>query len=218
MSKKSKETASEFNNRMVSLHPGVFRADKTVLFCLLCNIQVNAKQVSTIAQHLETTKHKKSVERKMKCGSSSNQTLLTTLQTAVDESRNTNDFTVDLARCFLKANIPLHKISHPSMKESLEKHTKYVAPSESVLRQKCLPTLYDECVQIMKERAADNFIWVSLDECTDCEQRFVANFVFGVLGVEKECNKSYLFASKVLTKTNSTTTAKFFDKNFVFSL
>lgn len=212
MYKKGKETAAEFNKRIVKLHPGVFRADNTILFCLICDIQVNAKQVSSVAKHLKTTKHKNSVERKMKSASSSNQTLLITLQATTENSRNTNDFTMDLAKCFLEANIPLHKISHPSMKDFLEKHTMY-APSESVLRQKCLPTLYNECTAKMKERAADNFIWVSLDECTDCEQRFVANFLFGVLGVEEERNKSYLFASKVLTKTNSATTAQFLDES-----
>ena len=52
-----------------------------------------------------------------------------------------------------------------------------------------------------------------MDECRDCEQRIVANFVFGVLGVEKERNRSYLFASKILTKTKSVTTAQFFNES-----
>lgn len=173
---------------------------------------MKAKQVSTVGQHLETIKHKKSVERKTAGASSANQTLLTTLQASTDKNRSANEFTMDLAKCFLEANIPLHKMSHPKMKIFLEKHTKYAAPSESILRQKCLPTLYEECVVKMKERAANNYIWVSLDECTDCEQRFVANFVFGVLGVESERGRSYLFSSKVLTRTNSGTIATFFDE------
>lgn len=209
---KEKETLEQFNNRMASAYPGVFRADKSVLFCLMCDIKVNAKQVSTVKQHLDTDKHKNAVKRKTGASSKS-QTLLTTLGATTDKNRNANEFTMDLAKCFLEANIPLHKITHPSMKGFLEKHTKYAAPSESVLRQKCLPTLYDECIEKMKKIAADNYIWVSLDECTDCEQRFVANFVFGVLGVEKERGRSYLFASKVLTKTNSVTIAQFFDES-----
>lgn len=120
---------------------------------------------------------------------------------------------MDLAKCFLEANIPLHKISNPSVKHFLEKHTKYTVPSESTLRTKCLPKLYEESLEKMKQIAADNYLWVSIDECTDCEQRFVANLVFGVLGVEKERGRSYLFASKQLTVTNSATIAQFFGES-----
>lgn len=208
-----KKTQAEFNKKVLNLHPGVFRSDDTVLFCLMCDIPVKANQLSMVSQHLETVKHKKSVERKTQGESSKSQTLLTTLQETVGNQRNANEFTMDLAKAFLEANIPLHKMSHPSMNEFLEKHTKYAAPSETTLREKCLPTLYDECVEKMKQRAANNYIWVSLDECTDSEQRFVANFVFGVLGVEKERGRSYLFASKVLSATNSVTVAQFFDES-----
>lgn len=210
---KNKATAQQFNQKVLTLYPGIFRHDNSVLFCLMCDIQVNAQQISTVNQHLETAKHKKSVERKQQGGPSTSQTLLTTLHETTDRNRNANDFTMDMAKCFLEANIPLHKAAHPSVKDFIEKHTKYAAPSEATLRNKCLPTLYEERVEKMKERAAGNYIWVSMDECTDCEQRFVANFVFGVLGVEKERDRSYLFASKVLTVTNSTTVAQFFDES-----
>lgn len=209
---KSKETTSEFYNRIVNDHPGVFRCDKSVLFCLMCDKEVTAKQMSQVNQHLKAKSHTDAVERK-KGGTNIKQTLLTTLSEETDRNRSASQFSMDLARCFLNANIPLHKIAHPSVKEFIEKHTKYASPSETTLRTKCLPVLYDECVQKMKQIAADNFIWVSLDESTDCEQRFVGNFVFGVLGVEGERGKSYLFASKVLEATNGTTIATFFDES-----
>lgn len=66
----------------------------------------------------------------------------------------------------------------------------------------------------MKQIAADQYIWVSIDETTDCEQRAVANFVFGILGVEKERSQSYLFASHVLEgAVNSSTVAQFLDES-----
>lgn len=64
----------------------------------------------------------------------------------------------------------------------------------------------------MKMIAAGNFIWISVDESTDSEQRLVANFVFGELNVERERGRSYLFASQVLEATNSSTVATFFDE------
>lgn len=84
--------------------------------------------------------------------------------------------------------------------------------SESTLRTKYLPIFYDECIEKMKMIAAGNFIWISVDESTDSEQRLVANFVFGELNVERERGRSYLFASQVLEATNSSTVATFFDE------
>lgn len=41
------------------------------------------------------------------------------------------EFTMDLAKCFLDSNIPLHKIAYPSIVGFVKKRTKYAAPSES---------------------------------------------------------------------------------------
>lgn len=43
---------------------------------------------------------------------------------------------------------------------------------------------------------------MSIDESTDSEKRFVANFVFGVLGVENERDRNHLFTAKVMEATN----------------
>lgn len=63
----------------------------------------------------------------------------------------------------------------------IEKYTKFAAPTEFRLRSKCLPALHDECIEKMNEIAKKNFIFVTIDETTDVEQRLIANFVFGVL-------------------------------------
>lgn len=210
---KAKESKSAFYRRMAKEYPGTFRSDDSVLFCLLCDSNVNAKQLCQIKQHLETTKHLDSVERKGKGAANKSQTLLTTLQETTDQNRNSSQFAMDLTKSFLEANIPLHKISHPSIVKFVEKHTKYAAPSETTLRTKYLPVLYNECIERMKKIAFENYIWISIDESTDCQQRFVANFVFGVLGVEQERGRCYLFASTVLQAANSSTIATFFDES-----
>lgn len=119
----------------------------------------------------------------------------------------------DLTECFLEANIPIHKINYPSVVKFIEKYTKYAAPSETTMRTKCLPTLYDKCIERLKGIASNNYIWISIDETTDREQRYVANFVFGVLGLENERNRSYIFASSVLEAANKSTIATFFDES-----
>lgn len=209
---KRKETSSELLQRVVEKYPTQFRCDQRVLFCLLCDSNVSVQQMFQVEQHIATQKHKLAIQRKSGGEKSGSQTLLTTLHETTDRNRNASEFAMDLAKCFLESNIALHNISHPSVANFIEKHTKYAAPSETALRTKYLPVLYDECIEKMKKIAAGNFIWVSVDESTDSEQRFVANFVFGVLNVERERSRSYLFSSKVLEATNSSTVAQFFDE------
>lgn len=203
---KVKETLNKFFKRVLVDHPNTFRCDDSVLFCLMCNENVNAKQSSQITQHLKTSKHVTSVQRKT--GSKKTQTLLTTLKSPA-QNQSASAFAMDLTNAFLKSNIALHKITNPSLVNFIEKYTKFTAPSQTTLRRNCVPALYDECIDRMKKIAAGKYIWVSIDETTDAEQRCVANFVFGVLG---EPDRAYLFSSKVLEVTNSQTVAAFFDE------
>lgn len=211
---KDKEGDALFFKRMANTYPNEFRADDSVLFCKMCDIAVTASQKSQVEQHRKTGKHVSSITRKNKTGDNKNQTLLTTMKNDIaDTDRNAVEFQKDLTKAFAQANIPFHKITHPAIKELFEKHTKkYALPSVFTLRNKYLPQLFDETVTKMKQIAADQFIWVSLDESTDCEQRYVVNFVFGVMGVMKEFGRSYLFASKVLDAVNNGTIATFFDE------
>lgn len=206
-----KKTKSEFLREIVREHPGIFRCDDSILFCLACDSKVNATQKCLVTQHVNTDKHEESIERKNKGGNNTSQTLLKTLHETTDKSRNATVFAKQLTKSFLEANIPIHKVSHPSIVQLIEEHTKYAAPSETSMRAKYLPTLYDECIERMKNIAANNSIWISIDETTDCEQRYVAKFIFGVLDVENERGRSYLFSSAVLEAANSTTVSGFFD-------
>lgn len=52
----------------------------------------------------------------------------------------------------------------------------------------------------MRRLAENNYIWVSIDESTDIDQRYIINFIFGELGVEEERDRSYLFTMAVLDK------------------
>jgi len=59
---------------------------------------------------------------------------------------------------------------------------------------------------------ADKKIWVSLDETTDAEERFVANFIVGTL--EVGCpGKTFLLNCEVLEKANHSTVAKMFNNS-----
>lgn len=196
-------------NRVIKEYPNDFQTDGSILFCKKCDIEVSANQISQVKQHLETGKHLASVKRKSAGSDSKTQLLLTKID---NQNRDQNVFNMDLTCCFVKSNIPIYKMREPAMIDFLEKHTKYAAPSESHLRSNCLPKVYEEYVEKMKRIAAGKYLWVSIDETTDSEQRYVVNFVFGILGVEEERSQCYLFSSKVLEKVNNVTIANFFDE------
>jgi len=53
-------------------------------------------------------------------------------------------------------------------------------------------------------------MWVSIDESTDVEGRFIANVIVGTLLVD-EPGDIFLLTSEVLDKVNFSTIAKLFD-------
>lgn len=93
---------------------------------------------------------------------------------------------MDLCKTFLEANIPLYKVNHQSVVKFIEKYTSNSAPNQNTLRQTYVPHLYKKMIENLRVKAAEKYIWVSLDETTDVEQRMVANFVFGILGDESD--------------------------------
>lgn len=177
---------------------------------MVCNAAVSASQLFLVKQHLNTAKHKQAAEKKNRETVGASQSLLTQYQNRSNSSTKLNEFNMDITKWFLEANIPLHKISHPSTKFFMEKYMKFSAPSDSAIRQNYVPVLYEEILNKLRKLAATKYIWVSVDETTDVEQRYIINFIFGILGVDEEKDRSYLFSMAQLHKTDNHAIAKFF--------
>lgn len=211
---KTKESQREFFARMAKDHPGVLRSDNTVLYCLVCDCSVSATQKSHVVQHIRSQTHTKKVESQSQ--STSRQTLLTEHQQPRTEK--INEFSMDVCKSFLEANIPLKKAAHPSVKNLFEKYTKKTMPSESVLRQKFVSILYNETLDRLREKSKDKHIWVSIDESTDSEQRMVVSFIFGILDGDEnspERGKCYLLNMAVVEAVNASTMAAFFNDSLL---
>lgn len=78
------------------------------------------------------------------------------------------------------------------------------------MRNKYVNILYDELIQNLRQKATNKKIWVSLDETQDSEQRYVANFIFGIMD-ETERKKSYLLNVTTMEKVNSNSTSAFLE-------
>ena len=66
--------------------------------------------------------------------------------------------------------------------------------------------IYKETIDFLRKLTERNS-GVSIDETCDCEQRYVACFVFGILGEEKERPKCYLGNMAQLEPVNHSTIA-----------
>lgn len=181
---KPKETVREFFKRTISEYPGIFRTDNKILFCLCCDYALTVIKTSHVKQHIATEKHKKATEKNSEFATSK-QTLLTEHQ----RPQQINPFNMDLCKTFLGANIPLKKVSHPSVVNFIEKYTGKTLPCESTIRQKYVPVLYNETMQNLKLKAENKYIWTSIDETTDSEGRMVANFIFGILDNDEKSHE-----------------------------
>ncbi|KAL4113960.1 hypothetical protein QTP88_017506 [Uroleucon formosanum] len=116
----------------------------------------------------------------------------------------------------MTANIPVHKISNAEFRKFLEKYTLHAVPSESTLRKTYINDCYDECMSEIRQYITGNKIWVSIDETTDVEGRYIANVVVGTL-LSDGPGKIFLLTTEVLEEANYSTITKLFD-NAIFLL
>jgi hypothetical protein len=67
----------------------------------------------------------------------------------------------------------------------LEKYTTHPIPTESSLRKNYLASCYEDTINRIRNSVGKNKIWVSIDETSDVDGRFVANVVVGTLKHEQ---------------------------------
>ncbi|KAL4126218.1 hypothetical protein QTP88_010444 [Uroleucon formosanum] len=167
-----------------------------------CNVDVC--QRFQVSQHISTTKHKQNKERQNKF---KQQFLASSPSTSSDD--NSSTFYTDLCRVFIRADIPIFKLKNPALKDFLEQYTGKTIPEESTIRKKYVNVIYEETLTSIRQNIQDGPIWVSIDESTDADGRYVGNVIVGKLSSEP-CN-SFLLNCEQLDKCNHKTIAKLFN-------
>jgi len=109
----------------------------------------------------------------------------------------------------VSSNIPLHKVEAASFRKFLEKYTTHSTPTESTLRKNYLASCYEDTINKIRNSVGKNKIWVSIDETSDVDGRFVAN----VVGTLKhgEPGEIFLLACEVLERVNNSSITVVFD-------
>ncbi|KAE9522646.1 hypothetical protein AGLY_016951 [Aphis glycines] len=141
----------------------------------MCNVKVTAEKRFAVQQHLSRDKHINGLERNVP---------------------NRSEYFLDLTRTFLSCNIPLNKLENPAFSKFLEKYTNKQTPDRSILRKNYVSICYDETIQMIRSYVENKKLWVSINETTDANGRYVANVII-----------------EVLEKTNHSTIAKVLDKS-----
>lgn len=72
-----------------------------------------------------------------------------------------------MCHAFVSANIPMHKLCNPVLKQFLEKYTKQNIPNESTLRKNYIPNIYKNVIEQIINDIGDNYVYLIVDETTD---------------------------------------------------
>ncbi|KAF0688154.1 CGG triplet repeat-binding protein 1, partial [Aphis craccivora] len=184
----------------------IFTIDSSILFCKICETKVNSDKKFNVFQHLKTDKHLKGINRCKEQTQRKQQQLMT-----VNISKKSS-FNKDLCEALISANIPLNKLSNRKFKTFLETYTKHEILCEATLRKGYVDDIYTDTMNSIREKISNKTIWVSIDETTDIEGRYIANVIVGTL--EEYCaGEIFLLNSDELDKANHSTICKLFDKS-----
>jgi hypothetical protein len=97
----------------------------------------------------------------------------------------------------------------------LEKFTTHPIPTESTLRKNYFVSCYEDTIKKIRNSVRKNKIWVSIDETSDVDGRFVANIFVGTLKHEQP-GEIFLLAYEVLERVNNSSVAVVFDNEMNF--
>jgi len=96
----------------------------------------------------------------------------------------------------------------------LKKYIKHDIPNESTLSKNYLNQCHINKINQIRQYVGNNKIWVSIDEITDIDGRYVGNVIIGTLEVNK-LGKTFLLNSEILEKTNHSTIVQLFENSML---
>lgn len=169
-------------------------------------LQVACDRKSQITQHVATDLHKKKTHQL-----SQTKMAQQSFKQAIQPETTKNEqqiFNAGLCKAFLAANISFQKLQNPELKKFLELYCGRTVPDESTLRKGYVNEEYIKIIRSIKEVVKNHYVYLIVDETTDCCGRYIANLLIGVLS-SSFGGKSYLIACKQLDKTNHLTILRF---------
>ncbi|XP_003737959.1 uncharacterized protein LOC100902100 [Galendromus occidentalis] len=183
----------------------ILTTDGSVLFCKICEKNINGDKKYFVRQHINSASHTKRTTR----DDDASKKQVSLLPNFVTRPQKGSEFNMDLCETLVKADIPFYKIQNPCFRRFIEKWSKQYFPHESALRKTYLKEVYDGTIRMIRASIGEGKIWVSVDETTDSRGLFVVNTVVGKLSAS-EPSTAYLLGSEIVERTNHATIAQAF--------
>ena len=149
---KVRQTCQEYPDEFSATPAGDLR-------CNLCDVLVKCDKKFFVGSHRKRKQHQGKLETKSK--SQSKQTCLHFDQV---------NFKEQVVSSFLAANIPLHKLNHPSLKSMFARMGK-VLPSETAARA-CVAKLASQKEEQIQELLRDKKVFLIVDEAEVAKQKY----------------------------------------------
>ena len=154
---KYRQTCQEYSDEFSATPAGELR-------CNLCDVLAKCDKKFFVESHRKSKQHQGKLETKSK--SQSKQTFLHFDQV---------NFKEQVVSSFLAANIPLHKLNHPSLKSLFARKGK-VLPSETAARA-CVAKLASQKEEQIQELLRDKKIFLIVDGAEVVKQKYISVLV-----------------------------------------
>ena len=167
MPKVAKNAATKIN-AIISQFPGEFvRTPNKELFCNICSQVVNYGKLYFVDSHRRSARHQRGISQS---GGNSTQQFFS--------PPSSSDFSKDVLKAFLAADIPLHKLRNRELR-SLFSSIGHPLPAEQTCRHK-INELYEEEMQRIKTFVKDEPAFLVVDESDVSETKYV-NILVGTI-------------------------------------
>ena len=182
---KIKSSALTKINSIIAKFPTEFIKTPTPdLFCNICSCVVQCDKQYKVDRHRQSAKHQKGLPSSSSSASQSAQTFI---------DIPSKDFTYNVTRAFLAADIPLKKLQNNELRQLFKDLGKKL-PSETSCRQK-VEEMGEAEIEKVKNLIQEQRIFLVADESDICGSKYL-NILVGLLDKPE---KTYLVACKVLS-------------------
>lgn len=117
--------------------------------------------------------------------------------TNTSNSSKKSTFNFELCQTLLLAHILLNKLNNERFRTFLVKYIKVDSLDELTLRKNYVDLCSNDIIQKIRDYIGNKKNWVSMDETTDIEGRYVVNVIIGILKLENP-GKIFLLHTNVL--------------------
>jgi len=138
----------------------VIKRDGKKVLCTSCNLKIEytAKTLaSRINDHVKSKQHNKSKEH------GTTPSIIGLLNRMDDNEKNQKEFNKRLTQAFMAADIPLHKLKNPTLRQFLSNETHMKIPHRDTLRGTVIHEIYGNTIEKIKEKIKGmmcNLLWM----------------------------------------------------------